>query len=137
MDGITQLPFQEGSHLLLYADDILLYRSIKTQEDYYILQQDIALLEAWISQRYLQLNPAKCKHIILSRKHLPIQPTLQLRICGAPIEKVSSFKYLGVWLSEDLKWNAHINSCICHLYSLILNMLHQCGILIILPKLPP
>ena len=62
----------------------------------------------WISQRYLQLNPAKCKHIILSRKHLPIQPTLQLRICGAPIEKVSSFIYLGVWLSEDLKWNAHI-----------------------------
>ena len=108
MDGITQLPFQEGTHLLLYADDILLYHSIKTENDYYILQQDIALLEAWISQRYLQLNPAKCKHTILSRKHLPIQPTLQLRICGAPIEKVSSFKYLGVWLSEDLKWNAHI-----------------------------
>jgi hypothetical protein len=108
MDGITQLPFQEGSHLLLYADDILLYRSIKTENDYYILQQDIALLEAWISQRYLQLNPAKCKHIIVSRKHLPIQLSLQLRICGAPIEKVSSFKYLGVWLSENLKWNAHI-----------------------------
>ena len=63
---ITQLPFQEGSHLLLYADDLLLDCSIKTQENYYILQQDIALLEAWISQRYLQLNPAKCKHIILS-----------------------------------------------------------------------
>ena len=53
VNGITQLPFQEGSHLLLYADDILLYRSIKTQEDYYILQQHIALLEAWISQRYI------------------------------------------------------------------------------------
>ena len=86
--------------IVVYADDILLYCSIKTQKHYYILQQDIALLEAWISQRYLQLNPAKCKHIIVSRKHLPI---LQLRICGAPIEKVSSFKYFGVWLPENLK----------------------------------
>ena len=94
--------------IVVYANDILLYRSIKTLEDYYILQQDIALLEAWISQRYLQLNPAKCKHIIVSRKRLPIQLSLQLRMCGAPIEKVSSFKYLGVWLSETLKWNAHI-----------------------------
>jgi hypothetical protein len=94
--------------IVVYGDDILLYHSIKTQKHYYILQQDIALLEAWISQRYLQLNPAKCKHIIVSRKHLPIQLSLQLRICGAPIEKVSSFKYLGVWLSENLKWNAHI-----------------------------
>ena len=93
--------------IVVYADDILLYCSIKTQKHYYILQQDIALLEAWISQRYLQLNPAKCKHIIVSRKHLPTQLSLQLRICGAPIEKVSSFKYLGVWLPENLKWNAH------------------------------
>ena len=44
MDGITQLPFQEG-FIVVYADDILFYRSIKIQEDYYILQQDIALLE--------------------------------------------------------------------------------------------
>lgn len=30
-------------------------------------------------------------------------------IQGVPIEKVSTFKYLGVNLSSDLTWNEHIN----------------------------
>ena len=46
MDGLTQLPLKEGSHLLLFADDILLFCTIKSQAVYYILQQDIAVLEA-------------------------------------------------------------------------------------------
>ncbi len=36
------------------------------------------------------------------------QPYTPLMISGTPVERVSSFKYLGVNISEDLTWTAHM-----------------------------
>ncbi len=38
------------------------------------------------------------------------QPYTSLMISGTPVERVSSFKYLGVNISEDLTWTAHIQT---------------------------
>ncbi len=40
----------------------------------------------------------------------PQQPYTPLMISGTPVERVSSFKYLGVNISEDLTWTAHIQT---------------------------
>ena len=108
LDGITKIPLHDGSCLLLYADDILLYRRIQHQEDYLLLQQDIATLELWLQQKYLQLNVTKCKYMVLTRKHHPIDHSHHLAIQGAPIERVFEFKYLGVRLSHNVSWKSHI-----------------------------
>ena len=108
LDGITKLPLHDGSCLLLYADDILLYRRIQHQEDYLLLQQDTATLELWLQQKYLQLNVTKCKYIVLTRKHHPIDPSHPLAVQGAPIERVFEFKYLRVCLTHNLSWKSHM-----------------------------
>lgn len=36
------------------------------------------------------------------------QPYTPLMISGTPVERVSSFKYLGVIISENLTWTTHI-----------------------------
>ncbi len=38
------------------------------------------------------------------------RPYTPLMISGTPVEKVSSFKYLDVNISEDLTWTAHIQT---------------------------
>lgn len=38
------------------------------------------------------------------------QPYTSLMINGTPVERVSSFKYLGVNISEDLTWTTHIQT---------------------------
>ncbi len=59
----------------------------------------------------LSLNVSKTKELIggLQRKRhlLPYTP---LMISGTPVERVSSFKYLGVNISEDLTWTTHIQT---------------------------
>ena len=44
--------------------------------------------------------------MVISRKKLPPQPSLQ--ICGEQIEFVSSFKLLGIIVTNNLSWTPHI-----------------------------
>ncbi len=45
-----------GSKLILYADDILLYRPVISDEDLTQLQQDINAVHNWTTQHGLLLN---------------------------------------------------------------------------------
>ena len=58
--------------LILYADDILLYRPIHSQHDFDLLQQDIDALQTWCSQNVMKFNVSKCKYMIISRNIINI-----------------------------------------------------------------
>ena len=73
IDDVSQIIFSNGS-LLVYADDIVLYHPIYCQEDYNSLQNDVDSLCDWTSSAFLNLNAAKCKYMIISRKKQPIVP---------------------------------------------------------------
>ena len=47
INGITELPLSPESKLVMYADDILLYRPIRQASDYQRLQQDVEALGKW------------------------------------------------------------------------------------------
>ena len=57
-----------GGKLVLCADDILLYHTIKSKEDYMALQKDVDALNSWSNNNYLKFNPTKYKFMMLSRK---------------------------------------------------------------------
>ena len=57
----------------------------------------------------MQLNPKKCKEMIISflkHNHTCFAPIF---ISGFPVKVVSTFKLLGIMLSNDLTWRAHVN----------------------------
>ena len=56
----------------------------------------------------LTLNTGKTKAMIFSRKRTP--PTLNLHVNSVAIPVVASTTFLGVTVTSDLKWNAHISS---------------------------
>ena len=43
--------------------------------------------------------------MVISRKHPKCGPPTQLLMDGAGLERVTEFKYLGVWLSDTLGWS--------------------------------
>ena len=98
-----------NSKVILCADDnILLYRIISWPSNFTALQADINTLSSWVSAN-LTLNAAKCKYMIISRLRRNSIPAPPMTLNGQPLEKVSSYRYLGVTISNDLSWNTHID----------------------------
>ena len=97
-----------SSKLVLYADDILLYRSIETSADYNLIQEDVNNIEQWMVNNSLTLNTAKCKQMLITRTKTHHQH--QLYLSDQPLEQVQNYKYLGVTITSNLSWSDHIQS---------------------------
>ena len=97
-----------GTYISMYADDLLLHREINCPEDYFKLQQDVNKIANWVDVNQLTLNSKKCKFMIVSRRRGRSVPNCTLTLNGQPMERVHQYKYLGVVLTDDLTWSAHI-----------------------------
>ena len=63
----------------------------------------------WCRENNLSLNVNKTKEIIVDfRKQQREHPTIH--IDGTVVEKVESFKFLGVHITGKLKWSTHTDS---------------------------
>ena len=112
------------SNVNLFADDILLYHIIAKEADYEALQSAISLIESWSISNFLNFNSSKCKYMVISRKSAPTRPPIQLQLLGQPLHMVESYKYLGLLLSSNMSWSAHIAS-ICGKARQILGLLYR------------
>ena len=68
------LPFCVQSNLRQYADDTVLYRTIKHQDDQLALQNDLQHLHNWCNLNYMELNSGKCKVMAVTRSRNPPSP---------------------------------------------------------------
>ena len=102
---INDLPDCVSSSVRLFADDCLLYRQIKSREDQEILQKDLQSLESWANTWGMRFNAKKCYILSISKKG--IQKFYQLD--STILKEVENNPYLGLTLSNDLKWSTHIN----------------------------
>ena len=105
---INDLPDQVKSRVRLFADDTAMYLALDKQGDSEILQKDLESLEKWEKLWDMSFNPSKCQVIHVTRSKSPSQTIYYLHGCA--LESVSSAKYLGVTVSEDLSWSDHINN---------------------------
>ena len=101
---INDLPDSVSSQVRLFADDCLLYRAIKSYEDHLTLQKDLDNLQIWANKWGMRFNAKKC-YIMSIRKKTNKFYTLDNHI----LEEVQDNPYLGLQISNDLKWTTHIN----------------------------
>ena len=106
---INDLPECVSSQIRLFADDCLLYRPIKSQDDVKRLRDDLIELQAWEDRWLMSFNPDKCEvlRITNKRKHAIIA---NYSIRGSVLRTVNSAKYLGVTIAGNLSWKSHINN---------------------------
>ena len=109
---INDLPVCVSSSIRLYADDALLYRSIKTQDDTEALHQDLTNIQEWERKWLMSFNTEKCEVLRISNKRKNIIASIPYSIHGTALRTVDEAKYLGVTIHRTLKWKSHvINIC--------------------------
>ena len=93
-----------------YADDCTQYQIVE-KGMCSIMQEAVNELDRWAETNKMVLNPRKTKDMwICFTDSIPEPP--RIRIGDEEIERVDSFKLLGVLCQNDLKWNGHVDQII-------------------------
>jgi len=104
---INDLPDAVKSQVRLFADDSLLYRTIKTRKDHEVLQADLAALEDWANKWGMKFNATKCYVMSINQKSSNFYT-----LCNYILQQVKENPYLGLTITEDLKWDQHITNIV-------------------------
>ena len=114
----------DSSQINLFADDMVLYRFIKSSADYLQLQQDVDSITSCTRSKHLNFNTSKCRQMFISRKRgLSVAPP-NLTIDGTPLITVTEYKYLGVTITSDMSWSPHITN-ICNKTRKLIGLLYR------------
>ena len=108
MNYISKLSLSRDCHLMLYADDILLFKPINTNAELEDFQGDLLQVTNWIQRHGLTPNHQKTQYLPISRSKNG--PRLTISLNGQTINPSSEVKYLGVTLTPNLSWSAHIEN---------------------------
>ena len=100
-----------GTDLWKYVDDTNISETISKNQDSHI-QAAVDTLASRVTEDKFQLNETKCKELLINfntNNPTSFDPVV---VNGMPIDLVTSAKILGLNISNDLKWNCHIDSII-------------------------
>ena len=100
---INDLPdaVSAGSTARLFADDCVLYWTIKTEEDARLLQEDLVKLQQWESDWLMEFHPKKCQVVHITNKRTIINHPYTIH--DHILDVVDSAKYLGVNIHKNLE----------------------------------
>ena len=99
-----------SNHVVKFADDTAVVGLI-SDGDESSYREEVATLEQWCIDNHLSLNVKKTKEIVVDyrKKKEVLQP---VTINGTVVERVDSFKYLGVNIEKDLTWDCHVTAVV-------------------------
>ncbi len=96
--------------ILKFADDTTLIGLIQ-ESDESAYRQEVKELAIWCTLNNLELNTLKTVEMIVDfRRNPPALPPLT--IIDSTVITVDSFRLLGTTISQDLKWDTHIDSIV-------------------------
>ena len=128
---LPSLQYSSGVRSRLYADDHCLYKPLCSPADLVEFQCDVELVSDWFQSNLLQANVLKAKYMIISRRRQK-RNYQSLFLNGSQLEKVSTYKYLGVTVNDSLTWSDQVNRVTArakrilgYVYRQILHVLHQ------------
>ena len=107
----------KNSQLLLYADDLKVFREVNNLCDNRKLQEDLNSIVQWCRINEIEVNVRKTKFLSYTNKVQYYVSTYTIN--NVDISKEHIIKDLGVYFDSKLKFNNHIRKMICESRRLI------------------
>ena len=96
------------SHIRLFANDCIIYRTISSPEDQLHLHEDLDRIFNWTTHWQMQFNVQKFIVLQCTRSHFP--RISKYVINGHVLELRHQHTYLGLIVNETMQWLPHINN---------------------------
>ena len=96
--------------VIKYSDDTIILSLLKTGDSLQTYFNEISSFRNWCERNHLKLNIAKTKEMVFDPKKLGSHNPVV--IGDIKIEQVVSYKYLGIHMDNQLKWNVQVD-CLC------------------------
>ncbi|KAK3524848.1 hypothetical protein QTP86_007847 [Hemibagrus guttatus] len=112
--------------IIKFADDSTVTGLISDNEET-AYRAEVQHLVAWCADNNLLLNTSKTKELIVDFRREKGRTHDLIHINGMAVERVSSFKFLGTHISEDLSWTTNTSSLVtkAHQHLFYLNTLKK------------
>ena len=92
---------------ILFVDDTTIYKSHRNLRYLeWMVNEDLKIVSDWFKCNKLTLNIGKTVCLLFSPNKKAIC-NLKLCIGDEPIKQITSTKFLGVWLDDQLNWRTH------------------------------
>ena len=72
--------------------------------------EEVRCLTQWCLKNNLHLNASKTKEMLVDFGRTQERDYTPVSINGTPVERVDTFKYLGVQITDDLTWSTHLDT---------------------------
>ena len=89
-----------------FADEVTIFRKIKSTSDSDVLQNDLKLLEIWAKSWKMYFIVKKCKVMSISKAHCYMK--FEYYVYGRPLTRVDSMIDLRVTLTNSMTSKNHI-----------------------------
>ena len=100
------------SNAILFADDTTVYViSADKMRLYSYMNEDLHTLNDWFKANKLSLNVNKTVYMFFSNNIKPNKETCKVKIGDSEIKEVDHFKFLGLIIDSNFKWQNHIEHC--------------------------
>jgi len=99
-----------GCPLHKYVDDTTLSQLVQPKQLDTCIPTYLANLLTWAAQNGMEINTSKTKEMVLGR--LAITDLPFLNILSLTIERVTSYKLLGIHIDSSVSWSIHIDRII-------------------------
>ncbi len=98
-----------SNHIIKFADDTTVVGLISNNDEMHY-REEVAQLAEWCGANNLSLNVEKTKEVVLDFRRRNSIDHPPLTIDSSTVERVSSTKFLGVHITEDLTWSTNTMS---------------------------